>query len=101
MATPVKFELSLSIELSENNVLTTKMQVLVDSKPIGYVSRLRVDKDSDETLPMIEIDMLRGLSPFLDDSAKKLFEKAEKDFELLKRVPGVKCVMPAPRKTPL
>lgn len=67
----MKFEVHLSMEVSDDNVLSTSTQVLVDSKPIGVISRLRIDHDMDEILPSIEIDMLRGLSPFLDGPTKR------------------------------
>ena len=97
MGNPVKFEINILVEMSDNNVLSSRTKVFVDAEQIGVISRLRVDHDSDETLPIIEIDLLRGIDP--DIVPENSLMLAKRSFELLKRVPGVKCVMHAPRKT--
>ena len=93
----VKLEIKLSIEVTEDGLITPKTTICVDSEPIGLMNSLKIRVDSDEMLPDIEIGMLRGHHmDLLSPDAKK---SAEKCFGLLNRVPGVKCVMPAPRKT--
>ncbi len=96
MAAPVKFEISITIEINEDGVLHTCDRLLVDGEQIGLVSRLRVDHDSSEVLPAIQVDMLRGLDMAMLDQNTQ--EAAQKYFDQLRRVPGLRCVMPAPRE---
>lgn len=91
MAQPVKFEISISVTVSEEGVLTPVTKVFVDSEQIGLINRIRVDCDSDDNLPAVEIDMLRGHR--MDMVSESVKTAAERYFRLLKRVPGVKCTM--------
>lgn len=97
MAQPVKFEISVSVTVSEDGTVTPVTRIFVDSKQIGAVNRLRVDADSDDVLPSVEVDLLRGMS--MDMVPESMASLAQESFDLLKKVPGVKCRMPAPRKT--
>lgn len=96
MRKPITFEIKLSITVSEDGSITPVTKVFVDSEQIGMINRVRIDQDSDDFLPSIEIDMLRGHQ--MDLIGKEAREKAQEFFKLLQGVPGVKCVMPAPRK---
>ena len=75
--------------------MTGKVTLHVNGEQIGFVSRLRVDADSNEVIPRIEIDMLRGVALDLLDVPTR--EKAQAFFDLLRECPGVIARMPAPR----
>jgi hypothetical protein len=93
---PVEFEIKLSITVSESGVITPVTKIFVDSEQIGFVNKLRIDLDSDDFLPAISMDMLRGLQPDLVDPSVKT--EAEGYFKLLSRVPGLKCTLFASKK---
>ena len=88
-------ELSLKIETNDSGKPITETAISVDGKPIGFISRFRVDADADEAVPSIEIDLLRGKSFILDSPEVRM--AAQTFFNALKEIPGVKCNMPAPR----
>lgn len=96
---PVRLDIHVTVELkpgSEDQLqLVSDARIEVDGKPIGMVNRLRVDMISNETLPAIEIDMLKGV--VLDDLNAVARANAEEMFDALRRCPGVKARMPAPR----
>jgi hypothetical protein len=94
---PVKFEISMLVEVNDEGVLSTSAKLHVDGEPIGLVSRLRVDYDSDDATPAVQIDMLRGADLGLLDEG--IVATAKRHFELLRKVPGVRCAMPAPRSS--
>lgn len=96
MAQPVEFEIKLLTTVSESGVITPVTKIFVDSEQIGLVNRLRIDLDSDDFLPAISIDMLRGLQSDLVDPGVKA--KAESQFKLLSRVPGLKCTLFAAKR---
>lgn len=94
--------LEVSIKLRSTSVegheivLSPEVKIFVNGEQIGLVSRLRIDAQSDDMIPAVEIDMLKGV--YLDSLSKDLQEKAKAWFEELRKIPGVKCGMPAPRQ---
>jgi hypothetical protein len=62
MIRPVEFEISITVKVREDGTITPVTRILVNGEQIEFVNRLRVDVDSDESLPAVEIDMLRGHS---------------------------------------
>jgi hypothetical protein len=77
--------------VSESGVSTPVTKIFVNSEQIEFVNRLKVDQDSDDFMPSIEIDMLRAFQPDLIDPG--ILAKAEGYFKLLSQVPGLKCSM--------
>jgi len=89
-------EISIKVEVEDGKV-TAPARVLVNGEPVGFISRLRVDARSEEVLPAIEVDMLKGIQ--LDNLSADSRARAQHDFDLLKQVPGVVARMPAPRNS--
>lgn len=87
-------EISIKIEVSDQ-VVTAPVRVLINGEPVSCISRLRVDMDSDESLPAIEADFLRGIS--MDSLSPELRATVEGHFNALKDFPGIRARMPAPR----
>lgn len=94
--------LEISIKLGSasvdgNKVISAPLvKIFINGEQIGLVSRLRIDAQSDDMIPAVEIDMLKGVC--LDSLSKDLQEKVKAWFEELRKIPGVKCRMPAPRQ---
>lgn len=85
----------MKIEVSEDGAFSSKAKILVDGVPVGFVDRIRIDVDKDEVVPSVEVQLLRGQPMNL--VSDNVAEAAKKNFELLRKVPGIKAVMPAPR----
>jgi hypothetical protein len=104
MAQPVKFEVSVTVTVTEDGVITPKCRVLVDSKQIYGIDRVRVDVDRRDDMPSIEIDFLRSMIAISTygenfDLLKGMIRTCRENVDLLKKVPGVKCNMSVPGKT--
>jgi hypothetical protein len=87
-------EIHIKVELDEST-LSSKTTLHVNGQQIGHVSRLRTDTTVDETLPRIEVDMLKGTD--LDNLTSDALARVQEHFELLRKLPGVVARMPAPR----
>lgn len=87
-------EICIKVELTPKS-LSSVTKLMVDGQQIGSVSHLRVDVDVGETLPRIEVDLLKGID--LDLLTPEVRAAAEAQFELLRKCPGVVARMPAPR----
>lgn len=97
---PCSLSILVSIEVSHDKdgalKLTPAMHVSLNGEQVGFISRLRVDAVADEVIPAIEIDMVKGVR--LEDMPADVRERVQGVFEALRRVPGVKARMPAPRE---
>ena len=92
----ITMEISIKVEV-EDGKITAPTKVLVNGEPVGFISRLRVDARSEEVLPTIEVDMLKGVQ--LDSLDADTRARAQQAFDTLKQVPGVVARMPAPRNS--